>query len=83
MASLGKIVPSTSSWNSPIVCAKKKNGAVWVCLDYCKLNALAHAEPYQMPRVDDLLNRLGRARYLSTLALTKEHYHISEEGRLG
>ena len=46
MASLGVIVPSTSSWNAPIVCAKKKDGAVQVCLDYHKLNALTCVEPY-------------------------------------
>lgn len=67
MQSLGVIEPSISEWSSPIVLGPKKDGTLWFCLDFRKLNNVSKFDPYPMPRVDELVERLGKAKYLSTL----------------
>lgn len=41
-----------------------------------RLNAVTTDDPCQMPRVDDLIDKLGKAKYLSTLNLTKGYYQV-------
>ena len=72
----GVIKPSKSPWASPIVVVGKKDGDVRICIDYRRLNSITVSDPYQMPRVDDMLDRLGRAKYLSTIDLTKGYYQV-------
>ena len=72
MLDLGVIEPSKSQWASPI----KKDGDIRICIDYRRLNSVTAADPYQMPWVDDLLDRLGRAKFLSTIDLTKGYYQV-------
>ena len=40
-------------------------------MDYRKLNKVTTPDPYPIPRVDDLLDGLGQAQYISKLDLTK------------
>ena len=61
------IEPSTSEWASPIVLVRKKDGTMRFCVDYRKLNAVSEADAYPMPRVDELIDNLGPAHYISTL----------------
>ena len=53
-----------------MVLVKKKDGTLQVCVDYRHLNVVSQADVYPMPRVDDLVDQLGRAKYISTLNLT-------------
>ncbi|XP_075775938.1 uncharacterized protein LOC142826874 [Pelodiscus sinensis] len=72
----GVVEKSRSEWRSPIVLVPKKDGAVRFCIDFRKLNAVSKFDAYPMPRVDELLERLGRAEYLSTIDLTKGYWQI-------
>ena len=72
----GVIEPSTSEWAAPIVLVKKKDGTLRFCVDYRKLNAQSNVDPYPMPRVDELVDRLGSARYLTTLDLAKGYWQV-------
>ena len=36
-------------------------------MDYRRLNAKTKVDAYLMPRIDDLIDNLGKARYISTL----------------
>ncbi|KAI2645697.1 Retrovirus-related Pol polyprotein from transposon 17.6 [Labeo rohita] len=62
MLKLGVIEPSRSPWSSPIVMVPKPDGTLRFCNDFRRLNEVSQFYSYPMPRVDELLDRLGRAR---------------------
>ena len=65
----GWIQPSTSPWGTAILMVPKKDKTWRMCVDYRDLNALTVADAYPLPRIDDLLHRLGCAKYFSKLDL--------------
>lgn len=76
MQELGVIEPSRSPWASPIVMVPKPDGTLCFCNDFRRLNEVSSFDGYPMPRVDELLDRLGKARFISTLDLTKGYWQI-------
>ncbi|KAL1263246.1 hypothetical protein QQF64_005985 [Cirrhinus molitorella] len=73
---LGVIEPSRSPWSSPIIMVLKLDGTLHFCNDFRWLNEVSDFDGYPMPRVDELLDRLGRARYITTLDLTKGYWQV-------
>ncbi|CAJ0928317.1 unnamed protein product [Ranitomeya imitator] len=76
MLKLGVIEESKSGWSSPIVLVPKPDGEWRFCNNYQKLNEVSKFDAYPMPRVDELIERLGHARYITTLDLTKGYWQI-------
>lgn len=76
MLQLGVIEPSDFPWASPIVTVRKKDGSLRLCVDYRKLNSMTQEDQYQMPRVEELIERLGKAECITTLDLTKVYYQV-------
>lgn len=56
--------------------SKEKDGTLRICVDYRKLNSVSVADAYPMPRVDDLIDQLGKAKYITTLDLTKGYWQV-------
>lgn len=54
----------------------KPDGSLRFCNDFRKLNEVSKFDAYPMPRVDELIERLGHARYFSTLDLTKGYWQV-------
>ena len=73
------VQPSHSPWSSPVVMVRKKDGSHRFCVDYRGLNAVTKADTFPLPRIDDLLDQLGRARYFSTLDLASGFWQIRME----
>ena len=76
MAKTGIIRPSLSPWSSPVLPIKKKDGTIRVCVDFPILNAATIPDPYEMPRIDDIIDQLGEAKILSKLDLSKGFYQV-------
>ncbi|GBG67986.1 hypothetical protein CBR_g1105 [Chara braunii] len=73
----GWIRPSSSPYGAPVLFVRKKNKELWLCIDYRKLNAQTIRNVGPLPRIDDLLERLGGAKFFSKLDL-KSGYHQLE-----
>ena len=75
MQELGIIEPSHSPWSAPLVAVRKKDGKVRIC-GYRRLNVVTDNDPYVMPRMEELLDQMGRARFFSTLDMLKGYYQV-------
>ena len=47
-----------------------------MCVDFRAVNSLTSPDPYQMPRIDEILDRLAEAKFLSKIDLTKGFHQI-------
>ena len=76
MQTAGVIESSSSPWASPIVLVRKKDGTLRFCIDYRGLNSVTKLDTFPLPRIDDLLDQLGKSKYFSTLDLASSYWQI-------
>ena len=43
----------------------KKDGTLRLCVDYWKLNGASQQDVYPMPTVDEVIDRIGKARFIT------------------
>jgi hypothetical protein len=84
----GIITPSNSGWNFPLIVVPKKMDASgkkkWrICVDFRKLNEIMIGDSYPIPNIQDILHKLGRARYFTALDCASGYLQvpIAEEDR--
>lgn len=77
------LVPDAQPWGSPILFVKKKDGSLWMVVDYRALNKLTVKNRYPLPRIDDLFDKLHDANYFSSLDAASGFHQIllKEEDR--
>ena len=68
----GWIRPSTLEWATVALVVPKKDGTARVCIDYQDLNALTVQDSYPLPKIDELLQRMAKARWYSKVDLKSE-----------
>jgi transposase InsO family protein len=81
MLDQGIIRPSDSAWSSPIWIVPKKIDASgkrkWrLVIDFRKLNEKTIDDKYPIPNINDVLDKLGRCQYFSTLDLASGFYQV-------
>ena len=72
----GLISESTSQWAHPIVCVAKPDGSIRLCVNYKDVNSVTVPDRYPMARIDDLIQKVGKAKYISTLDNTAGYWQI-------
>ena len=72
----GYIVPSSSPWASPMVTVRKADGSARLGVDFRKINSLTRQIPFYMPRVEEVIEGVGRARFILKLDLSKGYYQV-------
>lgn len=70
------IQPSTSPFNFPVIVVPKKDGSARVCVDFRELNKVTITDPFPIPIIDDILNRLASSKIFSTLDLKCGYWQI-------
>lgn len=79
MLDSGVIEPSNSPWSSPVLLVKKKDDTYRFCFDGRKLNEVTVKDSYPLPLIDSILKKVGNAKYISSLDLTKAFWNIPLE----
>ena len=72
-------IESTSPYASPVVMVPKKGGELRFCIDYRQLNKATVKDRYPLPRIDDTIDALYGAKYVSTLDLFSGYWQIEIE----
>lgn len=70
----GWIVKSKSSYSSPVVCVRKKDGTLRLCIDYRQLNQKTVPDRHPLPRIQDLTDTLGGYSWFSILDQGKAYH---------
>jgi len=76
MLDMGVIEESNSPWASPIVLVPKPDGSIRFCSDFRRLNSVTIPDAYPMPRIDDLIDKVGRAKYLTKIDLSRGYWQV-------
>ena len=74
---------SNSDWRSPCVMMPKPDGRIRFCTDYRKVNAVTKTDAYHVPRVDDCVDKVGKAKFLTKINLLKGYWCVplTDRGR--
>ena len=72
----GIIEPSQSEWSSPCILVPKKDGTYRFCTDFRKVNLVTKTDSFPIPRVEDCIDRIGYAKYMSKLDLLKGYWQV-------
>lgn len=76
MLELDVIEKSDSGWSSPIIMVPKGDNTYRFCVDFRKLNSVTEKNAYPLPYINSILDRLGNARYLSSLDIKSAYWQI-------
>ena len=81
MLAMGIIESSKSEWCSPVVLVPKKDGSLRFCVDFRYLNSVSKFDSYPTPRIDSLIECLGKAKWLTTIDLRKGYWQVPLSAR--
>ena len=82
LLSIGAIAeadPGECPYASRCVVVEKKDGSHRLCVDYRRLKAITVKDSYTLPRIDEILASLGKARYFASLDLIMGYHQVEVE----
>lgn len=74
MLDLGVVVPCESEYSSPMIIAEAAGKDPRPCIDYRKLNAITRDQAYPIPNIEERVETVSGARYVSTLDLVRGYW---------
>ena len=72
----GLTQPSVSPWGAPVLFVRKKDGSMWLCIDYRELNRVTVKNKHPLPRIDDLLDQLAGVIVFSKIDLRSGYHQL-------
>ena len=76
MLEQGVIEPLKCPWASPVVLVKKRDGSYRFCENYRQLNNITKMDVFPLPRIDDTLDLLSKAKFFTTLDLASGYWQV-------
>ena len=70
------IEPSCSEWSSPCVLVPKPDKSYRFCTDFRKVNVVTKTDSYPIPRIDDCIDKIGHAKYVTKFDLLKGYWQV-------
>jgi len=71
-----KIELSHSEWSSPVLLVPKADSSWRLCVDFRKVNNVTKTDSHPLPRVDDCIDQIGHAKYVSKFDLLKGYWQV-------
>ena len=65
-----------SEWSSPVTLQPKPDGKIRLCVDFRKVNLLSTTDTYPLPRVDDSVDLVGKATFITKFDLVKGYWQV-------
>ena len=65
-----------SDWSSPCLLVPKPDGSNRFCTDYRKVNKVTKTDTFPIPRMEDCIDRVGKAKYVSKFDLLKGYWQV-------
>ena len=59
-----------------MVTIRKPDGTARLCIDFKAINAITEPIPFYMPRVEEVLESVGKSCVICKLDLTKSYYKV-------
>lgn len=72
----GLIEESDSPFAAPVILVPKPDHSMRLCSDFRKLNNLSVPDPFPLPRVEDLIDKVGKAKYMSKIDMTRGYWQV-------
>ena len=76
MLAKGWIKPNVSLYSSPALFVRKKTAELQMCIGFHELNANTKLDVFLFPCIADLLDRLGKAKYFSSINLATAYHWV-------
>jgi hypothetical protein len=76
MARSNVVDKTRSAWSSPVMMVPKSDGSIRFCIDFRGLNRKTIKDPYPLPRIDESLDKLGKAKWFSSFDLASGYWQM-------
>ena len=70
------IYPSKAPLGVPVLFQKKKDGSLWMCIDYQALNKITIKNKHLIPLIANLFDQLNKAQYFTKFDLRSRYYQV-------
>ena len=76
MLDAGVVRPSNSPWCNTVVLVRKKDGSLYFCIDFRRLNALTVKDSHPLPHICETLESLAGAAHYSTFDINSGFWQV-------
>ena len=72
----GAIWPSQSTWCNAMVLIREKDGGLWFCIGFQRLNTRTKKDSYPLPQMQETMESLVGAQFFSTMDLKSGFWQV-------
>lgn len=69
-------IPSNSDWASSCLLVAKSDSLLRFCTHFCKLNSVTNPDCFPLPQVDDCVDQVGSAKFVTKLDLLRGYWQL-------